>query len=271
MATLSKKQEKLIRSLHTRHGCKKHDSCVCEGLRCCSELFEARPDLVEFVVCSENFTSTIAIAEPFFCVPVRDFSRFAVTVNAQGIMAVAARPEMNFVPGADDDFVLALDRVADPGNFGTILRTAKAAGLSGIWFTSGSVDPFNAKVLRSALAAQFSLGLREFANLEAMRTTAEECGFKHFFLSSPRGQSSLFDKPELYERSVIVIGNEASGVASIDAESVSIPMPGNFESINAAQAATVFLFEYVRRTHGTSSRLASRSHVEKSCSLSVER
>lgn len=249
MTTLTKRQERLIRSLHTRHGYRRHDYCVCEGVRCCSELFAARPDLIEFVVCAESFDAAISVPEPVFRVSERDFARLAVTVNTQGILAVAARPEADFMPDADDDFVLALDRVGDPGNFGTILRTAKAVGLRGIWFTVGSVDPFNAKVLRAALAAQFSLSLREFPGLEAMRTMARECGFRRFFLTCPRAENSLYGKPELYDRSVVVIGNEATGVASLDAESVSIPMPGNFESINAAQAATVFLFEYVRRNN----------------------
>ena len=145
-------------------------------------------------------------------------------------------------------FILAVDKLGDPGNFGTILRTAKAAGLREFWFTAGSADAYQPKVIRSSLAAQFSMNLREFADLDELKKFAGSCGFDKVFLTDPHYGESCFDCKELFDRSVVVIGSEAHGIGSeVAGNRVTIPMPGNFESLNAAQAATIVLFEHVRR------------------------
>ena len=85
-----------------------------------------------------------------------------------------------------------------------------------------------------------------------MRAAAQSYGYPSVWLTDPHGGESCFSAAKLYERSVIVIGGEANGVTPLaGAQRVMIPMPGNYESLNAAQAATIFLFEYVRRTMNT--------------------
>ena len=177
----------------------------------------------------------------------------AGTVNSQGILAVAAiPPEPDAAEAPADPFLLAIDRLGDPGNFGTICRTLRAAGLTELWYTKGSVDPYGDKAIRSALGAQFALKLRGFDDLEALRAAAQSYGYPSVWLTDPHGGESCFSAAKLYERSVIVIGGEANGVTPLaGAQRVMIPMPGNYESLNAAQAATIFLFEYVRRTMNT--------------------
>ncbi|QSH41114.1 RNA methyltransferase [Lentisphaerota bacterium ZTH] len=246
MADLSRKQCNLIKSLFTRHGRRKTGLCVCEGVRCCAELFLAAPELVKFTVCVDSFQADFLTGE-VFRVAEHEFAKLTSTVNSQGILVVAARPEYKGVK-PEDDFILALDQVGDPGNFGTIMRTAKAAGLTEIWFTAGSVDPFNDKVIRSAMAAQFSMNLQVFDSLEYLAEAARGYGYRHFFLTDPHQGQSLYSQAGLYKKSVVIIGSEAHGVGSLaGADRVTIPMPGNFESLNAAQAATIFIFEYVRR------------------------
>ncbi len=247
MNNLPQKQKALIKSLYTRHGRKKTALCVCEGLRCCEELLLAAPELVEFTVCRESLQLDFITSPVSYVIPGREFAKLAATVNSQGILCVVKVPEFSTSKPADD-FLFVLDRIADPGNFGTILRTAKAAGLSELWYTAGSVDPFNDKTIRSAMAAQFSLRLRVFPNLKTLSGTAREYAYQKIYLSDPHQGSNLFTEKGLYTKSLVIIGSEAHGVSELDnAKRVTIPMPGRFESLNAAQAATIFLFEYVRR------------------------
>ena len=249
MGQLTKNQEVLIKALYTRHGRKKHALCICEGIRCCSDFLAARSDLLELLVCTEVFPSDFDRYNPIR-IPENQFSKLSATIASQGILAVARKPEP--VPESkppEDPFILALDRIGDPGNFGTILRTAKAVGLKELWYTAGSVDPFNDKVLRSAMAAQFTLGLREFADLQALKQVLTAFGYTRFYRTDPHQGANCFTEPELFNKSAVIIGSEAAGAGELDGSiAVTIPMPGNCESLNAAQAATVFLFEYVRRS-----------------------
>lgn len=234
--------------MYSRHGRKKTSLCICEGVRCCEELLSSAPELVKFTVCRDSLQLDFKISPVSYIIPAHEFDKLASTVNSQGILCVAEVPE----PAASqpgDGFIFALDRVGDPGNFGTILRTAKAAGLTELWYTAGSVDPFNDKTIRSAMAAQFSMRLRVFPDLQSLAETAAEYGYKNFYLTDPHEGADLFTEKALYEKSVVIIGSEAHGVGGLaGAKRVTIPMPGKFESLNAAQAATIFLFEYVRRS-----------------------
>lgn len=256
MSGLTKKQESLIKSLYTRHGRKKHNLCICEGLRCCYEVLNLNPQLVEIAVCSEDFDlSTLpAVASEinFIRVPQEKMKSFSSTVASQGVLVVAAKPEFSKSDDAPaDPYIFVLDRVMDPGNFGTILRTAKSVGLTELWFTAGSVDAFNDKVIRSAMGAQFGMTLREFSDLDVLAEELRRFGYNRIFRTTPHEGESCFTAPDLFEKTAIIIGNEANGAAELDGSlSLTIPMPGNYESINAAQAATVILFEYVRRSEG---------------------
>lgn len=245
---LSRRIGTLVRSLYTRHGRKKSGLCVAEGLRCCSEVFAAVPELVEFTLVADEAAGRLAVPGEVFEVSREQISALGATVNSQGILTVvkqpppaAGRPSAAFLP--------VLDQVADPGNFGTIIRTALAAGLDEIWYTSGSADPYNDKVVRSALGAQFRLKLRRFENLADAASVGRECGYGKVFLTDPHEGESCFALEGLFDRTLVVIGGEANGVGSgAEGRRVTIPMPGGFESLNAAQAATVFIFEYVRRS-----------------------
>ena len=246
---LTRKQEALLRSLYTRHGRKKTGMCVCEGVRCCGELYANVPDLVVFSVATPHGASSIDIPGECIVVSEEEFSHLSATVNAQGVLAVARqKPELPEDTPVRDQFVLALDKVGDPGNFGTILRTAKAAGLHELWYTRGAVDPFHDKVIRSALGAQFLLDLRCFDSLATLAQTARRQSFGQIYLTDPHRGENCFTALGLFDRSIVVIGSEGDGVSDLDGGiRVTIPMPGRFESLNAAQAATIFLFEYVRR------------------------
>ncbi len=248
---LSKNQEKLIVSLSRRRKRKQFELCVCEGLRACKELYDSRPELIKFGVLPENLT----IPEldyfrniDFYTLPDVRFDRLTSTVNSQGIILIAKIPTYIDNDNITTPFVFVLDRLADPGNFGTIMRTALSVGLEEIWYSTGTVDPFSDKTIRSALGAQFRLKLKEFDNLENQIRIFKNNGYNTVFRTEPAGGESCFEAKGLFDKSVVVFGNEASGVENIKGSlPLHIPMPGGFESINVAQAATVILFEAVRR------------------------
>ena len=247
--TLTKRQASLIAALRSRHGRKDSGLCLCDGLRACSEVIALRPDLLDLIVIREDFQAEIKYPVDPVILPAQDFDKLTQTVNSQGIITVSRRPDP-IAPDAplSDPFVLVLDQVRDPGNFGTIIRTARAAGLHEIVLTKGSADPFHDKVIRSASGAQFALGMRYFENLESMAETLRKQGIKTFYRTLPAGGDNLFRATDVFKNSAIILGCESTGVSELDgAAGLNIPMPGTAESLNVAQAATIILFDYVRR------------------------
>ena len=249
--TLSRRRESLLRALTTRHGRKNSGYCLGEGLRCVGEILKLRPDLIECCVIREDLAGTLDLPGDRTVLLDRNmFDSLALTVNSQGILVLAKQPEYRALDlPVEDPFVLLLDRVADPGNFGTILRTARAVGLREVWCVKGGVDPFGEKTIRSASGAQFAVALRCAESLDEAVAALKKRGIERFFRTEPAGGRSVFSEPDLFTRSAVVLGNEANGAGRIEASlPLNIPMPGSAESLNVAQAATVILFEFVRRS-----------------------
>lgn len=252
MDSLSRREESLLRALRTRHGRRGAEYCLCDGFRSSCEILMKRPDLVEFVVLREDAAGLPL--PPFsgrkIVLPAEAFESVAVTVHSQGILVLARRPEpLALSAPCTDPFVTVLDRIGDPGNFGTILRTVRAAGLHEVWITEGTADPFSDKAVRAASGAQFAVGIRFAENLRAAAEALRKLGCPTVFRTLPAGGENLFRTPDVFERSAVVFGCEATGVSELEgARSLHIPMPGDAESLNVAQAATIVLFEYVRRS-----------------------
>lgn len=172
------------------------------------------------------------------------------TETSQGILAVIRRKEVS-LPPAGDFFIIA-DAIHDPGNLGTLIRTCAAAGVDGLLLTPGSVDPFAPKVLRAGMGAQFRLPIQQ-ADWDAIAA-----GFHNrpqpvrILLSDVEGGQPCW-QTDLRAPLALVIGSEAEGVSSaarqIADDRIHIPMPGRSESLNAAIAAGILIFEVVRQRH----------------------
>ncbi|OGV58166.1 MAG: hypothetical protein A2X49_03095 [Lentisphaerae bacterium GWF2_52_8] len=248
MEELSKQQESLLQSLRSRHGRKKHELCLCEGVRSCRELISSSPELVEFAVCSADFEAA-KWPLSFLKVPPARFAKLSATIESQGIILVTRRPctVWRDIP-PEDPFALVLDRISDPGNMGTILRTARAIGLRDIWLTECSADPFSDKVIRAATGAHFALRIRECGPLPELAAELRSHGIERFYRTNPHEGVTCFSEKSLFERSAIILGSEGHGAAELPGSiPLTIPMPGDAESLNVAQAATIILFEHVRR------------------------
>jgi len=255
MMAFTRKKEQVLKSLYTAHGRKKHDLCVCEGVRACREfLLSPLVKSLDFMLVSDDFNFPENFpklnSELIFRIPNTDLKKITSTKNSQGILIVAKRPKNDYkqIILGKDPFAVLLEGISDPGNMGTILRTVKAVGLKKIYLTKGSVDPFSEKVIRSAMAAQFFLDIIIIENCDTMLQVVNIGDVKNIWRTDCHKGASLFEVEDLFDKSVIVFGSEATGTSEIiNSKAVTIPMPGNSESINLAQSVTVFLFEAVRR------------------------
>ncbi len=222
---------------------------MCDGPRASREILTLHPELVEEVVLREGVPLPDSLTREPVVLSSGEFERLSSTVHSQGILLLVRRPE-TIAPDAPaaDPFAFVLDRIGDPGNFGTIVRTARAVGLRQIWMTAGSVDPYSDKAVRSASGAQFAVEIREHGSLDELLALLRARGFERVYRTSPAAGRNVFTEKALFENSAIVLGNEGAGVGGIPgALDLNIPMPGDAESLNVAQAATVILFEHVRR------------------------
>ncbi len=248
MNTLTRKDETLIKSLYTRHGRKKSDLCVCEGLRACEDVLLNNKQNIEFAICVENFDKKNFDIE-FVELSISKFNKISSTINSQGIIFVLKKPKtLTSIEGLNSPFFILLDNISDPGNFGTIIRSAKAIGLTSLCYTANSVSPYNDKTIRSAMGAQFDLSLICYHNINEAICDFRKNKYLNIYRTTPHSGESCFTRKSLFDKSVIVFGGEANGIDSInDAIDITIPMFGDYESINLAQATTVILFEYIRR------------------------
>ena len=171
------------------------------------------------------------------------------TETSQGLLAVF---RMKVLPIPEDlDFVLIADGIKDPGNLGTILRSASAAGAQAVLLTPGTTDAFSSKVLRAAMGAHFQLPIHTLNWRQIQNVTKHDTTHNlKFFLTKPLGDISIWEA-NFNQPLAIIIGSEAEGTSdSINRDvdtTISIPMPGGCESLNAAVAAGIILFEVVHQ------------------------
>lgn len=174
------------------------------------------------------------------------FDSLCSTENPQGISAVInIKPhEVDFREG----FYVLVDKVQDPGNLGTIIRSAHASGALGVILTKGTVDVFNEKTLRSTMGSIFYVPIIEDEDMEFIFKLKEQ-GFK-FIVSSLQTSKNYFEE-KLKGKLVICVGNEGNGVSEVIYNladiKLKIPMPGEAESLNVAVASSIMMFEVVRQ------------------------
>ena len=184
------------------------------------------------------------------CIYVNEkvFTQITDVSNPQGVLAIIEKPkiEENQIEFKEDLFLI-LDNIQDPGNMGTILRTADSINLKQIIISKGSSDVYNPKVVRSTMGAIFRVKIIESENLE--KTIKELKKHKiNILVTDLKTDKSIYDVD--YKKSAIIIGNEANGVSdkvlNLADSKIKIPMLGKTESLNAAVATSIILYEAVR-------------------------
>jgi TrmH family RNA methyltransferase len=202
------------------------------------------------------------IGSEVYTVPPRVLEVMADTVSPQGMVGVVRRAktsetanrltELTQQLGQSNEtlppLVLVLDRIQDPGNLGTLLRTAEAAGVAEVWLTRGTVDPFSAKVLRSTMGSIFRVPLTtEIDYVQVLELS--QAGLK--LVATEVGVSKPYYQADLAVPLAILLGNEGSGLDEslklASQEVVNIPLAGEVESLNVAVAGAILLFEARRQ------------------------
>ena len=176
-------------------------------------------------------------------------SNLSATEASQGILMVLSQSSVPLPPKSD--FVLILDQLRDPGNMGTILRSAAAAGVQVVFLPPGNTDAFAPKVFRAGMGSHFRLRIhqRSWPEIIEYCKTSNQPPLQILLAESGGGQNCW--QTDLRAPLALVIGGEAEGASEEARQAVdgliNIPMPGKFESLNAAVAAGILLFEVVRQ------------------------
>lgn len=195
-----------------------------------------------------------AAAGQAFLLPDTLMEKVSETETPQGILCVAAMPEQaENISMADTEgrapLLLLLEDLQDPGNLGTIFRTAEAAGATCICMSSGCADVFSPKTVRATMSSIFRVPFRITADLPALTASLGEQGI--LTCAAHLEGSCVYDRPCYTGGTAFLIGNEGRGLsdaaAAAAAERVRIPMQGSIESLNAAMAAGILLYEAARQ------------------------
>ena len=259
MQRISSKDNSLIKHIKRLKEKKYRDEYgeyVVEGLKLIKEALQENADIKHIVVCdgcdnSEMIESHLKYEMArldFIYVPQNIFKLLSDVENPQGVLAVIGKPNKEADINLNEDIILALDDIQDPGNLGTILRTADSVGLKQILVSKGTADAYNPKVVRSTMGAIFRVKVIECDNLKETLKLLQSKEYK-VMTTSLKAKKTIYEVD--YKKKIIVIGNEANGVSkeilNLADEKVIIPMLGKTESLNASVATGVILYEHVRQ------------------------
>ena len=210
----------------------------------------------QIIICDDCEKSDLISKEMMYeiakydCVYVTSkvFKYITEVQTPQGVMAIIEKNNRDKEINYDEDIIVALDDIQDPGNLGTILRTIDSIGLSQVLISKGTADPYNPKVVRSTMGAIYRVKVIECDDLKETLKEIKKNKFK-ILATSLDDSKSIYDIK--YNKKVIVIGNEANGVeeeiVKLSDEKIKIPMLGKTESLNASVATGIVLYEYVRQ------------------------
>ena len=251
---------KLIRKLGTRKGRSEEALFVVEGKNLITEIIDKGID-VRFILIpedagdagSELIHRCIESPDITVCsVASGEFEKLTDAANGIGMLAVVKMPAY----GTDiierlrpEDNVLVLDRIQDPGNMGTLIRTAAAAGYKAVIAMKGTADVYSPKVLRATAGMIFEIPVIYMSSYKELRNLLSGNSKKIAVTVVDNG--TMYYEADLSKGTALVIGNEGNGISDEMAEiadiKVTLPMKGNVESLNAAVAAAILMYESVRR------------------------
>lgn len=247
-----------VKSLHQKNKRDKLNQLFIEGYRIVKDAFE-RNAVFEFVVTKDTTNNNdveelLSIAEnrgiKIHNTTEKVFNELSDTKTPQGILAVIHKPQydLHTLFQTDNAFFILLENLQDPGNMGTIIRTADAAGVTGVIVSKGSVDIYNPKVLRATMGSIFHLPIVGVDEIEVMIARLKNNNF-NVYAAHLEGNSNCFEV-DMTHKTAIVIGNEANGISDKVAKQcqlIKIPMLGKAESLNASVSAAIITYEYVRQ------------------------
>lgn len=258
---------RLVRKLGTRKGRTAERRFVIEGLNLVREAAACGLD-IDFIMIPDDYDQSggsdisglvsftqecISSPDMTVCmIPAKIFSGITDAGTGIGILAVLRMPETDIsdiysLP--HDSNILVLDRIQDPGNIGTMIRTAAAAGYGMIIAVKGTTDIYSAKVLRATAGMIFDIPLVYAGDTAELADVLRKAG-RRIVVTDPAGGRPYYEE-DLREGIALVIGNEGNGISneimSLADVRVTLPMKGSTESLNAAAAAAILMYEAVRQ------------------------
>lgn len=242
------RQIKHWKKLLTKKGRQQSGTYLLEGVHLFEEAQKAGVELLA-VICEEGRVFDIPQEVPQYTLPPTLFAQLTETEQPQGIIVEVALPTWDFATQLEQSSsFLLLDGIQDPGNVGTILRTAAAAGVDLVLLGKGTVDLGNSKVVRASMGALFHLPIVEVDLLTCI--PALKAAGVTIVGTTPHDGIYTYDYP-FPKKVAIVLGNEGRGIsdsvlAHID-QAVIVPMPGVAESYNVAVTTGMVLYECIRQ------------------------
>lgn len=252
----SNAQMKYLVKLQEKSSARKSDRVyVCEGKKMFEEVLHYAKTSIVKAYFAESFWNEWSAVNSIDTVPyeiVSDtvFKEVSGTITPQGVMAVVKQPEYDLEKMLDDNCrLLLLENLRDPGNLGTILRTAEGAGMNGVILSAESVDVFNPKVIRSTMGAIYRM---PFVYVGDFRGTMKALQEKGISIYAAHLEGSVeYDTVDYPQKCALMIGNEANGLTdettALSDYRIRIPMEGSVESLNAAVAAAILMYETLRQ------------------------
>ena len=259
MQIISSKENQFIKHIKKLKDKKYRDinnEYLIEEIKLIKEAIQEKAKIKQIVICDEcekieaipkDLMYEIAKHECIY-VTKKLFETLTNVVEPQGILAIIGKSDPKQEINYNEDIIVALDDIQDPGNLGTILRTVDSIGLTQIIISKGTADVFNPKVIRSSMGAIFRVKVIESEDLKQTLLEIKKHKFE-LLVTSLQTKKSVYDIK--YKKKIIVIGNEANGVSreiqELSDYKIKIPMLGKTESLNASVATGIILYEYVRQ------------------------
>ena len=235
--SLSNSQIKRVVSLHNKKYRDEYKEFFIEGEKTIKEAIKSNQKIKNIYYCPKMIDYKLDI--PGIEVTEEVIKKITDVTTSQGIVAVCETPQyLDF----KKDRILFLDRVQDPGNVGTIIRTADAFGFDAVFLSKGCADVYSPKVVRSTMGSIFHLPIIQNVTVEELKTIGNK------IYSSTLETNNFLDKIEILPKFTLVIGNEGNGISeeikNITDKFVKINMQGNAESLNASIAAGILMYEF---------------------------
>ena len=228
---------------------------IVEGIKMVGEAIKEEANIKNIIICDDCYNNCEIPSELKYEIAKRKityvsqkvFDTITDVTNPQGILAVVEKNKVNDID-YKQDFFLILDDIQDPGNIGTILRTADSINLNQIIVSNKTADAFNPKVVRSTMGAIFRINVIVCEDLSSVISQLKKHKVK-IAATDLKTDKSIYDVD--YKKTAVIIGNEANGVSEKLLEradvKIKIPMTGKTESLNAAVATGIILYEKQRQ------------------------
>ena len=253
MREISSKDNKIFRLCQQLSHKKYRDKLglyLIEGENLLEEAVKNGAAIKTVLMCRDYRGSLFGTEDKAFCLSDKLFEQLSQTETTQGIMAIVEKPELSpdrFLDRGGGNFIV-LDRLQDPGNIGTILRTADAAGYELAIVMKGTADVFSPKAVRAATGSLFRMPVVFMDSVDELMEFTRAAGKK--LVATCFDTDRYYYDENLKGNIALIIGNEGSGISRELIEcsdlKIKIPMHGNIESLNASVAAGILMYEAVR-------------------------